>query len=44
MVGRTPIEKRLMNIEEEISNVMDKLCEMSPCEPKEEDDVVEEEP
>jgi hypothetical protein len=34
MAGRKPIEKRLMNIEEEISNVMDKLCEMSPCAPK----------
>jgi len=43
MAGRKPIEKRLMNIEEEISKVMDKLCEMSPCEPKQEDDVVEEE-
>ena len=42
MAGRKPIEKRLMNIEEEISNVMDKLCQMSPCEPKQ-DDVVEEE-
>ncbi len=41
MVGRKPIEKRLMNIEEEISNIMAKLCEMSPCE--KEDDVVEEE-
>jgi len=41
MVGRKPIEKRLMNIEEEISKVMEKLCEMSPCEPKE-DEVVEE--
>ena len=44
MAGRKPIEKRLMNIEEKISNVMDKLCEMSPCESKQEDDVVEEEP
>lgn len=34
MVGRKPIEKRLMNIEDGISNLMDKLCEMSPCEPK----------
>jgi len=41
MVGRKPIEKRLMNIEEEISKVMEKLCEMSPCD--KEDDVVEEE-
>ncbi len=32
-----------MNIEDAISNVMDKLCEMSPCEPKD-DDVVEEKP
>ena len=44
MAGRKPIEKRLMNIEEKISNVMDKLCEMSPCEPKQEDDDVTEEP
>ena len=42
MVGRKPIEKRLMDIEKSISEVMEKLCEMSPCEPKE-DDVVEEE-
>ena len=41
MAGRKPIEKRLMNIEDGISNVMDKLCEMSSCE--KEDDVVEEE-
>jgi len=43
MTGRKPIEKRLMNIEDGISSVMDKLCEMSSCEPKQEDDVVEEE-
>ena len=42
MVGRKPIEKRLMGIEESISEVMEKLCEMSPCEPKE-DVVVEDE-
>jgi len=42
MAGRKPIEKRLMNIEEEISKVLDKLCEMSPCE--KEDDVAEGEP
>ena len=42
MVGRKPIEKRLMNIEDGISNLMDKLCEMSPCDQKD-DDVVEEE-
>jgi len=42
MVGRKPIEKRLMGIEESISEVMEKLCEMSPCESKE-DVVVEEE-
>jgi len=41
MAGRKPIEKRLMNIEEEISNVMDKLCEMSPCETKQDDEVQE---
>jgi len=33
-----------MNIEDGISSVMDKLCEMSPCESKQEDDVVEEKP
>ena len=42
MVGRKPIEKRLMGIEESISEVMEKLCEMSLCEPKE-DVVVEDE-
>ncbi len=41
MAGRKPIEKRLMGIEESISEVMNKLCKMSPCE--KEDDVVEEE-
>ena len=41
MAGRKPIEKRLINIEEGINNVMGKLCEMSPCTPKDED-VVEE--
>ena len=41
MVGRKPIEKRLMNIEKGISNVMDKLCEMSPCEPEDEDVAVD---
>jgi len=39
MAGRKPIEKRLMNIEEGISKVMDKLCEMSPCESEENEDV-----
>jgi len=37
MAGNRPIEKRLMKIEEGISNVMEKLCEMSPCEPEDED-------
>ena len=41
MAGRKQIEKRLMNIEDGISSVMDKLCEMSPC--KKEDEVVKEE-
>jgi len=43
MAGNRPIEKRLMKIEEGISNVMEKLCEMSPCEP-EDDDVTTTEP
>jgi len=37
MAGNRPIEKRLMKIEEGISNVMEKLCEMSPCESEDED-------
>jgi len=37
MAGNRPIEKRLMKIEEGISNVMDKLCEMSSCESEDED-------
>ena len=37
MAGNRSLEKRLMKIEEGISNVMDKLCEMSPCEPEDED-------
>lgn len=40
MAGRKPIEKRLMDIEGGINGIMDKLCEMSPCAPK--DDVVAE--
>ena len=43
MAGRKPIEKRLINIEAGINNVMDKLCEMSPCEPKKDDVAVSEE-
>ena len=42
MAGRKPIEKRLMNIEDKISDVMNKLCEMSPCEPKTDDEVQDE--
>ena len=37
MVGRKPIEKRLIGIEKGISEIQEKLCEMSPCEPKEDD-------
>ena len=36
-MARIPIEKRLMRIEEGISDVMNKLCEMSPCESEDED-------
>ena len=43
MVGRKPIEKRLMNIENGISNVMDKLCEMQLCEAADAEDVPSEE-
>ena len=35
MAGRKPIEKRLMKIEEGISEIKEKLCEMEPCEPEE---------
>ena len=41
MVGRKPIEKRLIGIEEGISEIKEKLCDMSPCKPKEEDEVAE---
>jgi len=41
MSGNRPLEKRLMRIEEGISEIKEKLCEIEPCEP--EDDVVEEE-
>jgi len=41
MAGNRPIEKRLINIEEGISNVMDKLCQMSPCEPEDDDATTE---
>jgi hypothetical protein len=43
MAGRKPIEKRLMNIEEGLSNVMGKLREINPCKPKDDDVVVREE-
>ena len=42
MAGRKPIEKRLMNIEDGISNLMDKLCQMSPCEPEDSENNIEE--
>jgi len=32
---RKPIEKRLMNIEEGISEIKEKLCEIEPCESEE---------
>jgi len=35
MTGRKPIEKRLMNIEQGITEIKEKLCEMDPCEPEE---------
>ena len=35
MAGRKPIEKRLMNIEQGISEIKEKLCEIEPCEPEE---------
>ena len=42
-MARPKVDKRLQNIEAGITGIMDKLCEITPCEPKE-DDVVEEEP
>ena len=38
MAGRKPIEKRLMKIEQGISEIQEKLCEIQPCN---EDEVVE---
>ena len=35
MAGRKPIEKRLMNIEQGISEIKEKLCEIEPCEEEE---------
>jgi len=40
-MARPKVDKRLQNIEDGISGIMDKLCEISPCDPKE-DEVVEE--
>jgi len=37
MVGRKPIEKRLINIENGIGEIKKKLCEIEPCVPKDED-------
>jgi len=36
-MARKPIEKRLMNIEQGISEIKEKLCEIEPCEPEDED-------
>ena len=41
-MARPKVDKRLQNIEDGISGIMDKLCDMSPCSPKE-DEVVESE-
>jgi len=41
-MARPKVDKRLQNIEAGITGIMDKLCEISPCE--KEDDVVEEKP
>ena len=38
---RPKVDKRLQNIEAGITGIMDKLCEISPCETKE-DEVVDE--
>jgi len=38
MAGRKSIEKRLMNIEQGISEIKEKLCEIDPCEPEEDVD------
>jgi len=38
---RPKVDKRLQNIEVGISGIMEKLCEMSPCKPKEDDEVAE---
>ena len=37
MTGRKPIEKRLMNIEQGISDIKDKLCEIVPYESQDDD-------
>ena len=31
---RPPVDKRLQHIETTLDGIMDKLCEMSPCEPE----------
>ena len=38
---RPRVDKRLQNIEDGISGIMDKLCDMSPCKPEEDDEVAE---
>jgi len=38
---RPKVDKRLQNIEVGILGIMDKLCEIHPCDPKE-DEVVDE--
>ena len=37
MAGRKAIEKRLIDIENGIGEIKEKLCEMEPCVPKDED-------
>jgi len=40
MVGRKPIEKRLMKIEDGIEFLKEKACEKTPYEPKKDDAAV----
>ncbi len=44
MAGRKPIEKRLMNIENGIVEIKEKLCEIKPCTSEEDEDVATAEP
>ncbi len=41
-MARPPVDKRLQNIESSLDGIMNKLCEMSSCKPKDTKNNIEE--